>query len=169
MGRGMRTSAAVTGGGGAPCAPASSASRTRPATVKSRSSQVAQMPPPYVSTPTCSSPALFLVDTGFTRRHGESVCAAATLNPPPGTYAPPTVNAMTAVPDRVVKYLPPGTTAHGDRSCSRTNPPSVSRRATSSTAWYGEGEAFRKRTRSCDAEVVAAVVLAILAVACASE
>mmetsp|Transcript_20396 Transcript_20396/g.61444 ORF Transcript_20396/g.61444 Transcript_20396/m.61444 type:complete len:308 (+) Transcript_20396:219-1142(+) len=58
---------------------------TRPATDRSRSNQVCHRPPPYGSTFTLSH-ALFLTSllTGFSFRHGLSVCAPIRWKPLPG-------------------------------------------------------------------------------------
>ena len=99
--------------------PSASRMSTRPATLKSRSNQVYQSPPPYVCTPTLRKPLFFDAVTGLSLRHGLSVCAATTLKPFPAWNLPPRANAMMVVALRMKKYLPPGLLAH---SCSARGP-----------------------------------------------
>ena len=79
--------------------------RTRPATDKSRSNQVPNSPPPYVSMFTMSKPDLVFLLIGFTFRQGLSVCAPTMYIPLPGAYFLPTAKATMLDMLRVKKYL----------------------------------------------------------------
>ncbi|PHH70313.1 hypothetical protein CDD83_5468 [Cordyceps sp. RAO-2017] len=81
--------------------PSARRTMTRPAMLRSRSNHECQMPPPYVSTPTCRYPAADRFDTGLSRRQGESVWAPTMATAPPGRHRPPTAKAATVDPLRV--------------------------------------------------------------------
>ena len=89
--------------------------RARPASLRSRSNQVIQMPPPYFSAPTLIEPLSLLSERFFTRRQGESVCAPIRVKPAAGVHLPPTAKAVILDWFLVTKNLSPGLTFQWSR------------------------------------------------------
>ena len=113
-----------------------------PATPRSRSNHVCQIPPPYVSTDASTDPLAAVSDRGFSRSAGLSVCAPATANATrSSSTCAPTANACTAAPFRVKKYRLPRSSRQCAFSSSSSKPASSSISRTTDAATNGDPDA----------------------------